>query len=169
MTVRGKYLLVTLFVLMVGLLGVGIVAADDNTSLDTDIVVGGDENIFTPDDVVIVVGDTVTWTNSGGFHNAVAYDGSFSSGGASAAAWVYSHTFTTTGVYTYYCTPHESEGMTGTITVVGGTAVSLSAFEIEEEATIPFGIIGAGTLGVALLAGGIMIAKRNRSDDEVEA
>jgi plastocyanin len=166
--VRNKYLLVTLFVLLVGLLGVGVVAADDGFSFDTDVVVGGDENVYTPDEVVIVVGDTVTWTNAGGFHNVVAYDGSFSNGGASASAWVYTRTFTTTGVYSYYCTPHESEGMTGTITVVGGTAVSLSAFEIEgDQPEIPFGMVGMGMLGVLLLAGGIAVAKRNRDEEDL--
>lgn len=166
---RNKYLLVTLFVLLVGLLGVGVVAADEGFSMDASVVVGGDENVFTPEDVVIAVGDVVTWTNAGGFHNVVAYDGSFTNGGASASAWVYTHTFTTTGVYSYYCTPHESEGMTGTITVVAGTAVSLSAFELaDEEPTVPFGLIGAGTLGVALLAGGIAVAKRNRPEETEE-
>lgn len=134
--------------------------------MDTSIIVGGDENVFTPDNVVIVAGDVVTWSNAGGFHNVVAYDGSFSSGGASASAWIYTHTFTTTGIYTYYCTPHESEGMTGTIQVVEGTAVSLSAFQIEgEQDRAPFGLLGVGALGTILLAGGIAIAKRNRVDE----
>jgi hypothetical protein len=81
---------------------------------------------------------------------------------------MYTRTFTMTGVYSYYCTPHESQGMTGTITVVEGTAVSLSAFEIEEEQpTVPFGLIGAGTIGVALLAGGIAVLRRNGKEEEV--
>lgn len=164
---RTKYLLVTLVVLLAGLLGVGVVAADEGIVFDANVEVGGDENVFTPDEVTIAVGEMITWSNAGGFHNVVAYDGSFTSGGASAASWVYTHTFTMPGIYTYYCTPHESEGMTGTITVVPATAVSLSAFEIvdEEPAAAPLGLLGAGTIGVAALAGGIALARRNREQE----
>lgn len=60
--------------------------------------------------------------------------------------------------------------MTGTITVVAGTAVSLSAFEIEAiPPTLPFGLRVAATIGGALLAGGLVVAKRNhkqRSPDQ---
>ena len=81
-------------------------------------------NFFNPSSLTIAVGDTVTWTNTGGFHNV---DGSvagnpgnpegFANGAASTAAWTFQHVFTIPGTYDYHCDPHQSQGMDGTITV----------------------------------------------------
>jgi plastocyanin len=44
--------------------------------------------------VTINPGDTVTWTNAGGFHNVVSDTGLFTSGAPSGTlGWVFSHTF----------------------------------------------------------------------------
>jgi len=94
-----------------------------NAFTNHDVTVGGAANIFTPAELTINVGDTVTWTNAGGFHNVVsdAQDGNgdpiFSSGTATAADWTYQFTFDTAGTYTYVCQPHAAIGMVGTITV----------------------------------------------------
>ncbi|MCP3957004.1 MAG: hypothetical protein GY719_04045 [bacterium] len=74
---------------------------------------------FEPADLTIQVGDTVTWTNDGGFHNVVADDGSFTSGEPSMDMWVYSYTFHEGGTFPYDCEVHVDLGMTGAVTVEG--------------------------------------------------
>ncbi|MCG8460757.1 MAG: plastocyanin/azurin family copper-binding protein, partial [Holophagales bacterium] len=87
-------------------------------------------NTFSPADLTIQVGDTVTWVNGGGFHNVAATDGSFrcaegcdgqgGNGNPSAAAWSFSLTFDTAGTIDYVCEVHAAIGMTGSVTVEGG-------------------------------------------------
>ncbi|HEX6865479.1 MAG TPA: fibronectin type III domain-containing protein, partial [Thermoanaerobaculia bacterium] len=78
---------------------------------------------FSPDSLTIQVGDTVTWTNvGGGFHDAVADNGTFSSGPPSSAAWTFSRTFGSAGTIGYHCSVHGGPGgigMAGTIIVQG--------------------------------------------------
>ncbi|MSQ99320.1 MAG: hypothetical protein EXR85_08535, partial [Xanthomonadales bacterium] len=84
---------------------------------------------FTPNDITIQVGDTVHWTSTGGTHNVVADDGSFTSGSPGSNI-NFSRTFNSAAVVLYYCEPHSSPGqnintsMNGRITVQtgGGTA-----------------------------------------------
>lgn len=64
---------------------------------------------FTPNDITINVGDTVRWTNTGGFHNVRADDDAFGNS-SSASAWVFTHTFTSAGDVRYYCEEHSSPG-----------------------------------------------------------
>lgn len=95
-------------------------------------------NFFSPENLTISVGDTVTWTNIGGFHNvngdqSVYPDNpeSFGNGGASASAWTYQYVFNTVGTYHYQCDPHAGLGMVGTVTVenapAGNPALILTA------------------------------------------
>ena len=103
-----------------------------------------DELVFDPEQLTIGVGDTVVWENVGSVgHSVTAYedeipDGAeyFASGGfdteqAARDAYTpgdtdagdvlggesYEHTFDTAGTYEYFCIPHESAGMVGTIQV----------------------------------------------------
>lgn len=118
-------------------------------AFDATVDVGGEENIYTPETVTIGVGETITWTNVGGYHNVVADDGSFDSGAPSVDDWVYTYTFNIPGTYTYYCTPHQTEGMTGTVIVEEATAVSISDMNAAQ---------GNGLwLWGALLAGLVMV------------
>jgi plastocyanin len=78
-------------------------------------------NRFTPDNVTIPLGTTVTWTWVGGFHDvtaagAPAFPGS---GNPVSAPHTFSHTFSSPGTYLYFCTVHgsASTGMRGTIVV----------------------------------------------------
>ncbi|MBP6078585.1 MAG: hypothetical protein KA505_07240 [Xanthomonadales bacterium] len=64
---------------------------------------------YTPNSVTIHVGDTVRWTNSGGFHNVRADDGSFGNT-ASSSLWSFSHTFNSVGEFGYFCQVHSSAG-----------------------------------------------------------
>jgi plastocyanin len=87
---------------------------------------------FDPPDVTISKGGTVTWQNTGATVHTATDDPTKASNPADAAlpagakAWdsgdvqpdgKFSHTFDTAGTYKYFCTPHESAGMVGTITV----------------------------------------------------
>lgn len=84
-------------------------------------------NFFAPQHLTIAVGETVQWTNTGGFHNVNAPTStypdnpeSFINGPASTNPWTFEYTFTLPGTYMYHCDPHVSIGMTGSITVEGG-------------------------------------------------
>lgn len=94
---------------------------------------------FEPKTVTISVGETLTWNNESAEQHTVTAEedslpsgaGYFASGGASgeddadddlSAGLVgpgesYSHTFDTPGTYLYYCIPHRSGGMVGTVVV----------------------------------------------------
>ena len=94
---------------------------------------------FNPSEITIKVGESVTWVSkSDDSHTVTAYEDSipdgaeyFASGDASSeeaarddvAAGLlgpgdsYKFTFTTPGTYEYFCIPHESDGMKGTIVV----------------------------------------------------
>lgn len=82
---------------------------------DVDINIVGSS--FSPRNVTIQPGDTVTWTNSNqGEHNVASTDAGFSSG-APSLSWTFSHTFDSPGTFEYFCEPHRALGMTGTVTV----------------------------------------------------
>lgn len=88
--------------------------------------------VFTPAALTINVGDTVTFNNAAGFHNVVANNGSFrcangcdgvgtGNGNPSEVAWSSTVTFNNAGTVEYFCDAHLGAGMTGSITVQGGT------------------------------------------------
>ena len=78
-------------------------------------------NTFSPDSLTINVGDTVSWNNTGGFHNVNATQVTFPNnpegfGNAVAGAgWSFQWIFTIAGNYDYQCDPHAGMGMTGVI------------------------------------------------------
>jgi amicyanin len=75
---------------------------------------------FSPAELTITVGDTVTWTNRDQMiHTATSVNGAFDSGDLDVGE-SYSLTFTAPGTYDYLCTPHPS--MTGRIVVVAAAA-----------------------------------------------
>ncbi|MFB6105937.1 MAG: plastocyanin/azurin family copper-binding protein [Halobacteriaceae archaeon] len=105
----------------------------------TTVVEMTDDLDFVPDRVEVSVGDTVRWTNVGVVaHSVTAYEddvpsdaayfasGGFDSESAANRAYPeggigedgsYEHTFEVAGTYEYFCIPHESAGMTGTVVV----------------------------------------------------
>jgi plastocyanin len=84
-----------------------------------DVAVGGVDTVFTPATLNVQVGDSVTWHNTGGDHNVLADDNSFTDGPPSAASWTFAHTFNTEGIFGYHCVNHGAPGagMFGTIHV----------------------------------------------------
>ena len=86
--------------------------------------------VFTPANLTVHAGTTVTWSNAGGFHNVTADDGSFrcsngcddtgGNGAPSTATWSFARTFNSPTVVHYHCQIHGAAGgvgMSGTITV----------------------------------------------------
>jgi plastocyanin len=72
---------------------------------------------FTPADLTVSVGDTVTWTNDDDFaHTVTSSDGLFDSGDL-AGGQTFEFTFTEPGRYPYVCNIHPN--MTATVTVEG--------------------------------------------------
>ncbi len=115
---RGGLLLVAAGTLLgLGTLGVGAAAAADHAVAVT-------SNDFTPADLTIVAGDTVTWTNTQGNHNVVFEDGLFTQpAAATGPPWTRQRPFATAGTFPYYCVLHRSAGMTGVVRVAAGAPV----------------------------------------------
>lgn len=90
-------------------------------------------NVYTPKNITINVGDKIVWTCTEGNHNVNALQSTFPSnpesfGNDVSADWVFEHTFNTVGSYDYQCDPHATYfGMVGTIEVLEGvTATNFS-------------------------------------------
>jgi plastocyanin len=103
--------------------------------------------VYDPESVTVSVGGTVVWENVGSVgHTVTAYEdnipdgaeywasGGFDSEQAARDAYApgdteagdvpggesWSHTFETAGTHEYFCIPHESAGMVGTVEVQDG-------------------------------------------------
>jgi plastocyanin len=134
------------------------------------------DNSFSPQNVPITVGDTVTWTLSG----LAAFSHTTTSGSGcihntTGEVWdsgtlgsqPFSRVFNTPGTYEYYCTFHCGIGMTGTVTVnpaiipapIGQTTIFFSAIATpvlgsSNITSMPIGIgalaTGGSTLTIAV-------------------
>jgi len=70
---------------------------------------------FSPANLSVSAGTTVTWTNNDAMTHTVTSDGGIFDSGNLAGGKAYSRAFATAGTFPYHCTIHP--GMTGTITV----------------------------------------------------
>ena len=91
------------------------------SSVATNHVVNTQGMTFSPSNITITVGDSVTFNNTGGVHNVNGTTQTFpqnpeSFGNNLGSGWTYVHVFTTSGLYDYQCDPHIP-GMVGTIQV----------------------------------------------------
>ena len=116
---------------------VSVLAANHNVTVG-----GAAGNVFTPSTVSAQVGDTITFTNAGGFHNVASDDQGQSwsfhcsdtcgSGGTpSATAWVAVVNITSSMPTSlgFHCDAHQALGMVGTINIT--VPVELQSFDIE--------------------------------------
>ena len=91
-----------------------------------EVTVRMEDNFFDPANITVEPGTTVTWVQSGNNpHTTTSYDGLWDSGmieGGSGGT--FSFTFEEPGTYDYFCIPHESLGMIGSVTVTDGTATA---------------------------------------------
>ena len=104
-------------------------------AMSNEYIVEAGSYYYSPTNLTISVGETVTWDNVAGFHDVVAYDGSFELPACSAPCIIGSITFDTPGVYEYYCSvgSHEQQGMVGTIIVD-----DIIVLDCEDEAACNF-------------------------------
>lgn len=74
---------------------------------------------FSPSTLTISTGTTVRWRNEQSVFHTITPDGhnEWTAASVSNAGDTFEHTFNTAGTFPYYCEPHRSQGMTGTITV----------------------------------------------------
>jgi plastocyanin len=87
--------------------------ANDQPPAAADVKI--DNFSFTPQELTVAVGTTVTWTNRDDIpHTVVSTDGLFKSK-ARDTDEKFSYTFTKAGTYTYFCSLHPK--MTGKIIV----------------------------------------------------
>eukprot|EP00026_Physarum_polycephalum_P016805 Phypoly_transcript_17808.p1 GENE.Phypoly_transcript_17808~~Phypoly_transcript_17808.p1 ORF type:complete len:172 (-),score=33.05 Phypoly_transcript_17808:61-576(-) len=108
---------------------------------DVTVIVGFNNTLtYKPENVTINVGDRVNWVWQGNYHNVIS--GSqcsdvgvppLQSGNPVNPPYNFSYTFTAPGVYPYFCTPHCTKGMVGSVNVIGnatsttGSATTASA------------------------------------------
>ena len=108
---------------------------------------------FTPSEVTITEGDEVRffWSGQALAHNAVAVDGSFTTGEPERAV---DHTVEfpvgTNGTYDFVCEPHESVGMVGTITVEPAPPVEAEEAPPEDPVETPLNAGASMMLGLLL-------------------
>lgn len=107
-------------------------------SYSTTVEVNVSNFSFSPNNVNINPGDTVKWIFLSGSHTTTSGtnctpDGKWDSGFISSGG-SFSHQFNDPGTYPYYCTPHCSFGMVGTVTV---NAVSDTSAPTVTSFTIP--------------------------------
>ena len=89
---------------------------------------------WSPDDVTIDMGDTVTWSNGGGVHNVRFNDGSYTEPPQpDDSSWSVERTFDTPGIFRYRCGFHGS-AMSGVVRVRDATGT------VPEPADVPPGL-----------------------------
>lgn len=150
-----------------------VILASTSTSTEVDSVVSEPQTVvvsvdstnlrFTPSTVTIDEGDTVHffWGGQALPHNAVEADETFDSGEPERDVdYSFTFEFGMAGEYDFFCEPHQSVGMEGTITVNPVENQSESEEpSVTEEENSPFAPIYL-TLG-AIACAGIILRRPN--------
>ena len=106
------------------------------------IIVDGTNLRFSPDSLTINEGDSVRFVWDGELlpHNSVEENGVFNSGDPERDFdYLYTFNYTQSGIYDFFCEPHEDVGMIGEITVI-----NIEQEEIVEESLIDITEEGGG-------------------------
>ncbi|MGQ4555491.1 plastocyanin/azurin family copper-binding protein [Halobellus sp. GM3] len=141
-----------------------------------------DELVFDPDEIAVAPGDTIVWENVGAIgHSVTAYEDDipeeadyFASGGFEAeqparsaysagdpesgdvvGGASYEHTFEVEGTYEYFCIPHESAGMLGTVEVAAGGASDDGGGQVAPAVPDVAKTILVAATGALLAVGGL--------------
>ena len=110
-----------LLLVIITLLPPGDLSEQDDSSTEYTVTVDGTNLRFYPTALTINEGDSVRFLWGGEVlpHNAVEENGVFDSGEPEREVdYLYTFEFGQSGVYDFYCEPHQSVGMDGTITVI---------------------------------------------------
>ena len=112
---RGQWLLAGLTLL--GACGGGADSTTGPNPQGNSVTVGN--NFFSPADLSVATGTTVTWTWAAGAveHNVTFDDGQHS---ATQSSGSFPRTFSAAGTYAYHCTIHGAAVMHGSVTVTAG-------------------------------------------------
>jgi len=93
-------------------------AAAGATAEDQAVMALSGPNRFSPSEVTIQQGETVTWKNGSGTHNVLFNDGSYEQPTSpSSSSWTVSRTFDAVGDFAYICRQHGT-AMAGIVHVV---------------------------------------------------
>jgi len=102
------------------------------------------DNAFSPQELHIKAGDTVTWVNNGQTaHTVTADDNSYDSGFVNPG-FQYTHIYTKPGRYSYYCRLHGGpggSGMAGVIIVDPSSTTTVPVFNVARTSTPPHAIL----------------------------
>ena len=101
-----------------------------NATLQATITIG--DSFYSPQEVTILVGSTVLWTNTGSLtHTSTSNTALWDSGPIGPGGSYQSPVFQSVGVFNYHSAPPDSQ-MTGKIIVVPTTAKVLTAGTVDE-------------------------------------
>lgn len=134
------------------------------------VTVGGASGLmFSPRELSIDAGDTVTFVNAGGVHNVRANDGSFrcangcdgagGNGNPVSGNWQATVTFNTPGTFPYVCDVHAGSGMTGTITVNAAGPASVPITSGFTGTWVDSAASGQMGMGLEVLPGNNLVAE----------
>ena len=99
----------------------GNIILEDDGSKEYTVTVDSTNLRFYPESLTINEGDSVRFMWGGEFlpHNSVEENGVFDSGDPEREVdYLYTFTYEQAGSYNFFCEPHESVGMEGSITVL---------------------------------------------------
>ena len=99
----------------------GTIILEDDDSKEYTVTVDSTNLRFYPESLTIIEGDSVRFMWGGEFlpHNSVEENGVFDSGDPEREVdYLYTFTYEQAGSYNFFCEPHESVGMEGSITVL---------------------------------------------------
>ena len=124
--------------IVVGVVAAAVSASAAGPALAANQTVGVRDVFFEPPRVAVKPGESVTWNNPGSPgtnapHNVRFEDGSFTSHPpATFGPWTATRTFTTDGVFRYFCEVHVGQGMSGVVYVnAAGIPPPLAALTVS--------------------------------------
>jgi plastocyanin len=119
-----------------------------------EVTVRMEDNFFEPANITVEPGTTVTWVQEGNNpHTTTSYDGLWDSGMIEpGSGGSFSFTFDDPGTFDYFCIPHESLGMIGSVTVSGASA-STSASASASASASPSASASASAPALAATGG----------------
>ncbi|MAV64693.1 MAG: hypothetical protein CMG00_05835 [Candidatus Marinimicrobia bacterium] len=115
---------------------------DDNSCQYADHIIEAQNFSYTPDYLVVNVGESVQWNNLSGFHDVEVTSGPemIDLAPVSGPALIGSYTFTISGTYEYECTigSHASLGQVGTIVVNEAISPCDEGYTFIDSQDIPY-------------------------------